>query len=193
VTPEDLDNVHELLSSWEVVRHMCLPLCSKQESEKFIRDAVDQADTAPWQSIVRAVIDASSVLAGLCGIVILRGSEEGEIWYLVKPECWGQGVGTAAAADLLELGFAQLGLHRLWANCLPENPASAKVLEKVGMRREGLRKSNLKIHGTWKDSFLYAILADEWQAGRKAVRGADTRVCSAICGTGVETNLDPAA
>jgi hypothetical protein len=40
--------------------------------------------------------------------------------------------------------------------------ASARVLEKVGMRKEGLLAKNLKIHGEWKSSFLYAILAEEW-------------------------------
>src|SRR5665213_2292539 len=44
---------------------------------------------------------------------------------------------------------------------LPENPASARVLEKVGMRKEGFLVKNLKIHGVWKSSFLYAMLADE--------------------------------
>jgi [ribosomal protein S5]-alanine N-acetyltransferase len=170
VTLSDLENAHELLSNWEVVRHMLLPLCSKQESEKFVRDAIDQSDSAPWRSIVRAVIDASDMFVGLCGIVILRGVDEGEIWYLVKPGYWGRGLATSAAAELIEFGFTELRLHRIWASCLPENPASARVLEKAGMRREGLRKRNLKIHGDWRDSFLYAILADEWQTRGKLAR-----------------------
>ncbi len=54
------------------------------------------------------------------------------------------------------------GVHRIWATCLPENPASARVMEKVGMRKEGFLLKNLKIHGVWKSSFLYAMLAEEW-------------------------------
>jgi ribosomal-protein-alanine N-acetyltransferase len=161
----DLEGVHELLSNWEVVEHTLFPLCSKQESEKFLREAINEPETAAWRSIVRAVVDPSVALAGLCGFMILRGSEEGEIWYVVKPECWGRGLATQAVAELIEFGFTQLRLHRVWASCLPGNPASVRVLEKLGLRREGLRKRNLKIHGEWKDSFLYAILADEWQTG----------------------------
>ena len=100
---------------------------------------------------------------GLCGVVILRGAEEGEIWYLVEPESWGKGIATEAAKHLLDFGFGELGLHRIWATCLPENPASARVLEKVGMRKEGFLVGNLKIHGVWKSSFLYATLAEEWR------------------------------
>jgi RimJ/RimL family protein N-acetyltransferase len=57
-----------------------------------------------------------------------------------------------------------MSLHRIWATCLPENPASARVLEKAGMRKEGFLVKNLKIHGEWKSSSLYAILAEEWPA-----------------------------
>jgi len=55
-------------------------------------------------------------------------------------------------------------LHRLWATCLPENPASARVLEKVGFRREGLMREALRIHGQWRDAFLYAMLSTEWDS-----------------------------
>ena len=104
-------------------------------------------------------------MAGLCGVAILRGAEEGEIWYLIRPENWGKGIATEAVKQLLDLGFGELGLHRIWATCLPENPASERVLEKVGMRKEGFLVKNLKIHGVWKSSFLYAMLAEEWKRG----------------------------
>lgn len=88
-------------------------------------------------------------------MVILRSAAEGEIWFLVEPESWGKGIATGAARHLLDFGFRELGL-------LPENPGSARVLEKVGMRKEGFLVKNLKIHGAWKSSFLYAMLAEEW-------------------------------
>jgi ribosomal-protein-alanine N-acetyltransferase len=160
---DDIDAVHSLISKMEVVRHMLLPVCSPEESAKFLRDSIRESPSDPWRSIVRAiVVDPRRAPVGLCGVVILRGAEEGEIWYLVEPQSWGQGIATAAARHLLDLGFGELGLHRLWATCLPENPASARVLEKVGMRKEGFLVGNLKIHGVWKSSFLYAMLAGEW-------------------------------
>jgi RimJ/RimL family protein N-acetyltransferase len=147
----------------DVVRHMLLPLCSREESEQFLQDALLESPTEPWRSIVRAIVDcAGGAVVGLCGVVILRGSEEGEIWYLVHPEFWGKGFATEAAKELLALGFEEVGLHRIWASCLPENPASERVLQKLGMRKEGFLIQNLKIHGVWKSSFLYAMLADEW-------------------------------
>ena len=161
--PADLDRVHALISRMDVVRYMLLPVCSREESEKFLRDSLLESPSDPWRSIVGAVSDGPhGNLVGLCGVVIPRGAEEGEIWYLVEPESWGKGIATEAAKSLLDFGFGELGLHRIWATCLPENPGSARVLEKVGMRKEGFLVEHLKIHGVWKSCFLYAMLAEEW-------------------------------
>lgn len=97
----------------------------------------------------------------------MHGSEQGEIWYLVRPDLWGRGIASEAVGELLALGFGQMELHRIYATCLPENPGSARVLEKAGMRKECTQLKALKIHGVWRDGFLYAILRDEWESARK--------------------------
>ena len=162
--PGDADAVHALLSCMDVVRYMLFPLCSREESEKFLRDSLAESPDDAWRSVARAIVSETGELVGLCGVAILRGAEEGEIWYLVNPACWGRRIATEAGRQLLRMGFLELGLHRLWATCLPENPASARVLEKLGMRKEGFQVENLKIHGEWKSSYLYAMLAREWRA-----------------------------
>jgi RimJ/RimL family protein N-acetyltransferase len=53
-----------------------------------------------------------------------------------------------------------VGLHRIFATCDPENVASARVLEKVGMQREGLMRQQMLVQERWRDSYLYAILED---------------------------------
>jgi [ribosomal protein S5]-alanine N-acetyltransferase len=141
----------------DVVRYMVFPLCSRADSQRFLRDCLEE-----FPPRVRAIVDDGQ-FAGLCGIVVQPSAEEGELWYLVRPESWGRGIATEAVRLLLQFGFATLDLHRLWATCLPENPPSARVLEKVGMRQEGFLVRNLRIHGEWRSSFLYAILADEWR------------------------------
>ena len=163
----DWESVHGLLSDWNVVRYMLLPYCTtEQESKQYIADLMTQAPGAAWLSIVRAIEspDSDDVI-GICGIVMLHGSDQGEIWYLVRPDQWGHGIASEAARTLLNIGFAGMNLHRIFATCLPENPASSRVLEKIGMRKEGCQLKHLKIHGTWRDCFLYAILHEEWEAG----------------------------
>jgi len=159
----DSDGVYELLSRLDVVRYMRFPVCSREESEQFLRDSRAESDSAAGTSIVRAICDCSGGgLVGLCGLAMVRGPEEGEIWYLLAREEWGKGYATAAARQLLKMGFREFGLHRIWATCLPENPASGRVLEKAGMRREGLLVKRERIHGEWRDCWLYAMVEEEF-------------------------------
>jgi RimJ/RimL family protein N-acetyltransferase len=162
---DDLDAVHALISNMEVVRYMLLPVCSREESKKFLLGSINETPSDPWRSIVRAIVSGpDGELVGLCGLVNLRGNSDGEIWYLINPQSWGKGIATKAVKQLLQVGLSEMSLHRIWATCLPENPASARVLEKAGMRKEGFLVKNLRIHGEWRSSFLYAILAEEWSS-----------------------------
>ena len=62
---------------------------------------------------------------------------EGMLWYTIHPSYWSQGYATEAAHRLLNFGFRELRLRRIWADGDPANGASVRVLEKLGMRREG--------------------------------------------------------
>jgi RimJ/RimL family protein N-acetyltransferase len=59
-------------------------------------------------------------------------------------------------------------LHRIFAWCDTENPASARVLEKAGMRREGVLRKNWTVRGEWRDALLYAMIESEWNSSQKA-------------------------
>jgi len=95
----DFQSVHELLSDWSVVRYMLLPHCTApEESRKCFGDLIAENPGGAWQSVARAIeIRDCCELVGLCGIAILHGSEQGEIWYLVRPDHQGRGIATEAA------------------------------------------------------------------------------------------------
>jgi RimJ/RimL family protein N-acetyltransferase len=97
---------------------------------------------------------------------------EGVIGYIVEPIATGKGVASSLASGLLTAAFHHLGLRRVTASCNADNPASARVLEKAGMRRErhGVEDSWHDELG-WVDSYQYAILAREWSVLRGAERG----------------------
>jgi [ribosomal protein S5]-alanine N-acetyltransferase len=142
---------------------MLFPLFTRERAHRFVARLQQPPSAGESPQLVRAITErASDVLIGLCGLVLRPEQEEGELWYLLDPGAWGRGLVTEAARALVEYGFRQLALHRIWASCLPENPASGRVLEKLGFRREGLLRQNLRIHGEWRDSHLYAVLASEW-------------------------------
>lgn len=86
-----------------------------------------------------------------------------EVWHKILPEHWQQGFATEALTQLLNFGFTDLRLHRIEAGCAVENSASIKVLEKVGMTREGCKRKVLPIRGNWVDNYFYAILDTDFK------------------------------
>ncbi|MFE7316104.1 GNAT family N-acetyltransferase [Streptomyces sp. NPDC057555] len=89
---------------------------------------------------------------------------QGGIGYVFNPEHAGHGYATEAARALLRLGFEELGLHRIQAELDGRNTASARLLERLGMRREGHLRENEFLDGEWSDEVIYAMLAREWRA-----------------------------
>ena len=85
-----------------------------------------------------------------------------EIGWVFDPAYQGQGYATEAAQAVLDLAFGKLGLHRMVATCDPRNGASYRVMEKLGMRREGHHIRDVQIRGEWSDEYFYAILEEEW-------------------------------
>ena len=80
---------------------------------------------------------SESQLVGAAGIVLDQQSNRGELGYWIGRGYWGQGIATEAGKLMLDFAFGQLCLNKVTAECLTRNPASAKVLEKLGLKQEG--------------------------------------------------------
>lgn len=78
----------------------------------------------------------------------------------------GRGLMTEAVGLGLRYAFRDLGLHRVEANVQPENRASIAVLVRCGFVREGFSRKYLKIGGRWRDHERFAIIREDWRAGR---------------------------
>jgi RimJ/RimL family protein N-acetyltransferase len=86
---------------------------------------------------------------------------KGEIHYSLIPAFWNKGYATEAVQAILKHGFETLNLHRIEAGVATQNLKSIKLLEKVGMTREGMHRKILPIRGQWIDNFSYAILVED--------------------------------
>ncbi|HZS96690.1 MAG TPA: GNAT family N-acetyltransferase [Terriglobales bacterium] len=97
----------------------------------------------------------------LCGGIGLRMDEphqHAELGYWLGVPYWGQGYATEAARAVIQYGFETLGLHRIYASYVPHNVASGRVLQKIGMRREGLMRSHICKWGEFQDLECYGML-----------------------------------
>lgn len=103
-------------------------------------------------------------MIGLLSMVI-KPHQKGAIGWALGSDHWGKGYATEAARGLMGYCFRELALHRIYAVTSSVNPRSWRVMERLGMRREGvLREAELR-EGRWVDTLYYGILADEWKAG----------------------------
>ncbi|MBJ6359952.1 GNAT family N-acetyltransferase [Paenibacillus sp. GCM10012307] len=94
------------------------------------------------------------------------GQHTYEIGWVFDPRYCNQGYATEAARAVMDYGFCRLHLHRIIATCQPDNIPSWRVMEKLGMRREGFFKQCIpRGDGGWWDEYYYAVLKEEWDKG----------------------------
>ena len=104
------------------------------------------------------------ILVGTIGVVIDHQSNRGELGYWVGRRYWGRKIATEAGFSVLDFAFNELGLNKVVAECLEQNPASARVLENLGMAREGfLSRHFRKQEGDdYSNVLVYGILRRSW-------------------------------
>ena len=90
------------------------------------------------------------------------GASQAEVGWILHPDVHGRGVGSEAAREMLRVGFEHYGFHRIYAELDARNGPSARLAERLGMRREAHRIQDFWSQGEWTDSYQYAILATEW-------------------------------
>jgi RimJ/RimL family protein N-acetyltransferase len=149
------------------------PLSVEQIAERAARGRADLDDEG--QAVNLLVHERSSGV--LLGDVVLfwhsRVHRGGEIGYVFDPAHSGSGYATEAARALLAIAFEELELHRVVGRIDVRNTPSARVLERLGMRREAPFVSNEFMPGEWTDEVVYALLEDEWRLGSGHQRDAE--------------------
>lgn len=98
--------------------------------------------------------------------LVLRAFEPGELGFIVHPDHQGNRYATEATRVLLAIAFERVRLHRVVGRVEVRNVASARVLEKLGMRKEAHLVENEFVKGEWQTELIYAILDREWRAAR---------------------------
>lgn len=168
----DEEAVHDYSSDPKVVQYMDWGPNTDNDDKEFLERALIARKEKPRRDFTLAIVmKESNRLIGSCGIHESNPADrEGWIGYCLNRHHWGRGFGTETAKALLDFGFDILRLHRIFATCMPENIASAHVLEKEGMRLEGHFRQNRWVKGKWRDSLLYAILDEDRQHQKKAMR-----------------------
>lgn len=162
----DLNDVHQLHSLPEVDEFNTLGIPeSIQTTEILLLDWLEQQKVTPRMSYTFSIrlVQTNHFI----GLITLNSGKSNfkiaEVWYKLHPVYWRQGYTNEALTKLLKFAFLDLKLHRIEAGCAVENVASLRVLEKVGMTREGRKRKVLPIRGNWMDNYFYAMLETDFE------------------------------
>jgi RimJ/RimL family protein N-acetyltransferase len=135
-----------------------------EEAREFVGMFLNQQAEQPRRKFQLAVtLKSNHKLIGNCGIRMKTpDSHQGDIGYEFSPNYWGQGYATESVQAMVNFGFTQLGLHRIWSWCIADNRGSARVLEKLGMQLEARLQENESFKGRYWDTLVYGLLEPEW-------------------------------
>ncbi|WP_299442039.1 GNAT family protein [uncultured Aquimarina sp.] len=163
VSLSDLSKTHELLLIPEVDQYNALGIPTNTEvTSVYLDEWIDS-----YQMRKEFVFSLNSLVDdSFIGLISLKiGNPKysiGSIWYKLHPDFWGKGYATEAAKAILKFGFKEVGLHRIEAGCAIDNIGSIRVLEKVGMIREGHKRKVLPLKTGWSDNYEFAMLEEDW-------------------------------
>ncbi len=111
------------------------------------------------RSYTWAITDqVSKTLYGAITLSNNRVFNHGEIAYFIGEEYWGKGYGTEAAKAIVDFGFKEKDLHKVFARFFKSNPASGRIMQKIGMVQEGILKDHVKKDGEYVDLIYYGII-----------------------------------
>lgn len=160
----DCAALHAYRSDPDVTRFTFFGPDTVAETEEYLRYILETQLADPRLVWELAVVDADdSSVIGSCDLT-LEDSREADLGYFLARSAWGKGYGTEIARALVERGFSDLGLHRIFATCDPGNHASRRILEKAGLRFESNIVRHKYAKGRWWDSELHALTREQWSA-----------------------------
>ena len=153
---EDLDDFLAIFSDPEVVRFEPYAPMTREEAQSALQDRMGTAEFIAVERLSDHTVIGNIYLGQ-------RDFQSLELGYAFRRDCWGQGYARESCEALIDDAFAH-GIHRIFAECDPENPASWRLLERLGFSREGHLRQNVYFHTDaeghprWNDTFIYARL-----------------------------------
>ena len=127
------------------------------------RDGMRQGIVFPFALVLKR----DGWLLGCADIELQADHNRGDIAYWLDPAYWGQGYTSEAASRIIDWGFEQLELHRVYAQCLHSNIASAKVMQNAGLSHEAFQRQSIIKDGQFMDIDIYGLTRDMWEARRR--------------------------
>jgi ribosomal-protein-alanine N-acetyltransferase len=159
---DDLEDVFAYASDPEVAKYTSWPahetLEDSREFLNYVLNLYSNGDVAPWGVVCEGKV------VGTCGFLDWNcHTSQAEIGYALSSRYWGRGLMTEAVRGVIRFGFRTMNLNRIQGRCEVENIASVRVMEKAGMKLEGVLREHEYSEGRYLDIAIYSILRREWR------------------------------
>jgi RimJ/RimL family protein N-acetyltransferase len=165
----DASDVQRLAGEWEVAKTTLLVPHPYPAGAAEAWISTHPQGWASGRSLTWALTGrVDGTLVGAMGLVVEPAHARGDLGYWIGRPHWGQGLATEAARAVVAFGFEGLGLHRIQATHMTSNPASGRVMEKLGMRREGVHRDLIRRWDRFEDVAQWAIVSTDERPGRAA-------------------------
>ncbi|MEV0235981.1 GNAT family N-acetyltransferase [Nonomuraea sp. NPDC050786] len=164
-TPHDLDAIHAYESRPDVARYLYWEPRDRETTRTFLDKKITRTSLLNEGDAIDLAVTLRHTGQLIGQSLLIWTSKQhcqGEIGYVLHPDHHGHGYAPEAAREMLRLGFDHLGLHRITGRLDARNTASARVLEKLGMRHEATLIENELVKGEWSSETIYAMLDSEW-------------------------------
>ncbi|MGO3724931.1 MAG: GNAT family N-acetyltransferase [Staphylococcus equorum] len=155
----DIDHLNELYTLPEVTQYQTWGPQSYEETQQFINVVLDKDSN--WIYNVLVDSDTDKVI-GTIQLAIDEVNQSAEINFIVHPNHWGNGVATDIAKTIIKYAFKVLKLNRIGAAIDSRNIVAGIVLEKLGMKREGILRKDKLVQDTYRDTLIYGLLRSEY-------------------------------
>ncbi|OQY26882.1 MAG: GNAT family N-acetyltransferase [Candidatus Cloacimonetes bacterium 4572_55] len=166
-TLDDAPRVRQLAGEWEIAdttTNIPNPY-EKGMGEEWI--LTHQPDFKQNKAVTFAVVlRMNDQLVGAISLLLKNPHDAAEMGYWIGKPYWRRGYCSEAAMAMLEYGFGTIGLNRIYAEYFKRNPASGKVMEKIGMSYEGRLRQNIKKWDAYEDMMIFGILKAEYKKNR---------------------------
>ena len=165
--PGDLAFLHSMFGREDVCRYLPWAPMDIDQARVKLEERLGQnhldADCDPLILVAEELDTGRQVGEFMLRLMKLE-SGQGEIGWSVHPDAQGNGFATEGAREMLRLAFDEVGLHRIVAGCDSRNTASARVMDRLGMRREATFVESEYVKGEWVGEIVSAMLESEWRA-----------------------------
>ena len=163
LTMKDANDIYEYASDPEVSKFVTWePHKSVVDTVNFIRAIMKQyidGQPSPWAIVHKE----NNKIIGTGGYNLwIKEHSKAEIGYAISARYWNRGIMTEALREIINFGFERMNLHRAEARVYVENTASERVMQKCGMKYEGILRESWFVKGIFQDIKMYSILKSEF-------------------------------